>query len=155
MYIYMECPQLDSCLKSINDAYIYIHISIYYMLNSGFLRPQKMDGSPFSLLKWIHLRGPFAIFRHSHQFANWASLRHIQLVHFNNEKDSFTNKDELIWSKPIITIFWGIDKPPLANYFKLPRVARFWPITIIYESEKLDGYACKQNQHQHVLVKVP
>ena len=47
IYIYMECPQLDSCLKSINDAYIYIHISIYYMLNSGFLRPQKMDGSPF------------------------------------------------------------------------------------------------------------
>ena len=29
IYIYMECPQLDSCLMSINDAYIYIYIYIY------------------------------------------------------------------------------------------------------------------------------
>ena len=83
------------------------YIRVY--LNMGY--PQKVDGSPFSLLKWIHLRDPFAIFRHSHQFANWVSLRHIQLVPFNNEKDRSTNKDELIW------LWMVMGQNPLLPYF--------------------------------------
>ena len=58
IYIYMECPKLDLCFMSINDAYIYIYTYQYilYMLISGFLRPQKMDGSPFRYSAWSPLR---------------------------------------------------------------------------------------------------
>ena len=42
----MECPQLDSCLMSINDAYIYTYQYTLYAEQWVFT-PPKMDGSPF------------------------------------------------------------------------------------------------------------
>ena len=40
--IYIECPQLDSCLMSINDAYIYIYISVYIICwTVGFYTPKN------------------------------------------------------------------------------------------------------------------
>ena len=58
IYIYMECPQLDSCLMSINDAYIYIYIyiSVYIICwTVGFYAPKKwMDHH--SAKAWSPLR---------------------------------------------------------------------------------------------------